>query len=239
MDAHREDPGSQARPMMLNFLSAGAAHPIVHAIARNAGIEIQGSFGAVGAILDRFEAGETCDVLILTRKQVDALSIKGSVIAETVSDLGSVATSIAARAGQPIPDVSTGDTLRDALYAAEGIYFPDPAKAAAGIHFVQVLEQLGIHEDVRRGLQAFPDGATAMREMAQSKRRCLGCTQATEILATPGVKLVGPLPEGYGLVTLYTAAVNAKAPNIRSASAFIARLTGDESLAARTAAGFV
>lgn len=224
---------------MLNLLSAGAAHPIVHTIARSAGIEIQGSFGAVGAILDRFRAGETCDVLILTRQQVDALAAKGCVIAETASDLGRVATSIAVRTGQPMPDVSTGETLRDALYAAEGIYIPDPAKAPAGIHFVQVLEKLGIYADVRAGLQAFPDGATAMREMAQSKRRCLGCTQATEIVATPGVKLVGPLPEGCDLVTQYTAAVNTKAPNIKSASAFIARLTGIESRAARAAAGFL
>ncbi len=225
--------------MILNLLSAGAAHPIVHTVARNAGIEVQGSFGAVGAILERFQKGEACDVLILTRQQVDALAATGDVIADSVSDLGRVATSIAVRAGQPQPDISTAEALRDALYAAEGIYFPDPAKATAGIHFVQVLEKLGIHEDVRAGLQTFPNGATAMREMAQSKRRCLGCTQATEILATPGVTLVGPLPAGYDLVTQYAAAVNSRAPNVKAARSFVARLAGDTSAANRAAAGFL
>jgi molybdate transport system substrate-binding protein len=224
--------------VILDFLSAGAAHPIVHTVARAAGIEIQGTFGAVGGILERFNAGGACDVVILTRKQIDALAALGSVLPGPIADVGSVATSIAVPEGKPRPDVSTGDALRDALVAAEGIYFPDPAKATAGIHFVQVLEKLGIHERVRKGLQVFPNGATAMREMAQSKRRCLGCTQATEILATPGVKLVGPLPEGYDLVTVYTAAVNARARNVKGASAFVERLTGAATLPERTAAGF-
>ncbi|HUP97744.1 MAG TPA: substrate-binding domain-containing protein [Usitatibacter sp.] len=225
--------------MILRLLSAGAAHPIVQAVSRAAGIEVEGTFGAVGAILDRFDAGDPCDVVILTRKQIDQLGAGGRIVPGTAADLGRVATSIAVRAGQPQPDVSTSETLRDALVAAEGIFFPDPAKATAGIHFVEVLKKLGIHDKVRPGLHAFPNGATAMREMAQSKRRSIGCTQATEILATPGVKLVAALPEGYDLVTTYTAAVNAKAANVKGASAFVARLAGESSASERSAAGFL
>ena len=221
------------------MLSAGAAHPLVQAVARSAGIEVEGTFGAVGAILERFDAGDPCDVVILTRKQVDQLAAGGRIVPGSAADLGRVATSVAVRAGQPQPDVSTGESLREALLAAEGIFFPDPAKATAGIHFVEVLKKLGIHDQVRPGLQAFPNGATAMREMAQSKRRCVGCTQATEILATPGVKLVAALPEGYDLVTTYTAAVNANAANVNGARGFVARLTGEQSARERAAAGFL
>lgn len=224
--------------MSLHLLSAGAAHPIVHTIARAAGIEIQGSFGAVDAILARFEAGETCDVAILSRKQIDALAAQGRVVAASVADLGRVATSIAVREGKPQPDISSEEALRNALLAAEGIYLPDPARATAGAHFIQVLEKLGIHEAVRARLQSFPNGALAMREMTQSRRKPLGCTQATEILATPGVKLVGALPAGFDLVTTYTAAVNAAAPNPKAAAAFIERLTGTAASADRAAAGF-
>jgi molybdate transport system substrate-binding protein len=222
----------------LRFLSAGAAHPIVHTLARAAGIEVEGSFGAVGAILERFEAGEACDVLILTHAQVARLAGDGRVVAASVADVGSVATSIAVRAGQPQPHVGSRETLRDALAAADAIYFPDPTRATAGIHFAKVLDTLGIADSTRPRWRAFPNGATAMREMAASRGRPIGCTQATEILATPGVKLVAPLPSGIDLVTTYTAAVNAGAQNAKAASAFVARLTGPESLAARTAAGF-
>jgi molybdate transport system substrate-binding protein len=222
----------------LRLLSAGAAHSIVATIARAAGVEIQGTFGAVGAILERFEAGEACDVVILTRKQVDELAQRGSVVAGSVADLGRVATAIAVRAGKPQPDVSTEAALRDALTTADAIYFPDPTRATAGIHFAKVLEQLGIHEAVRARLRTFPNGATAMRELAEARGRPVGCTQATEIRAAQGVTLVGPLPPGFDLTTTYTAAVNAAAPNVKAATAFVARLTGEAALAQRKSAGF-
>jgi molybdate transport system substrate-binding protein len=222
----------------LRLLSAGAAHPIVQAVARAAGVEIEGSFGAVGAILERFDAGEACDVVILTRRQIDALAAQGRVVAGSPADLGTVATAIAVRAGQPLPDVSSGDALRNALLAADALYFPDPARATAGIHFAKVLDTLGIRAAVESRLRTFPNGATAMRELAASRGRPAGCTQATEILATPGIRLVGALPPGFDLETPYTAAVSAAARNPQAAAAFVARLTGAASRAERGAAGF-
>jgi molybdate transport system substrate-binding protein len=220
------------------LLSAGAAHSIVGTIARAAGVEVQGTFGAVGSILERFEAGEACDVVILTRKQIDQLAGQGRVVAGSAADLGRVATAIAVRAGKPQPDVSTEGALRDALTTADTIYFPDPTRATAGIHFAKVLEMLGIHEAVRARLRTFPNGATAMRELAEARGRPVGCTQATEILATHGVTLVAPLPAGFDLTTTYTAAVNANAPNVKAATAFVARLTGAAAHPQRKSAGF-
>jgi molybdate transport system substrate-binding protein len=223
----------------LHLLSAGAAHSIVHTVARAAGVEIQGTFGAVGSILERFEAGQACDVVILTRKQIDQLTAKGRIVAGSAADLGDVATAIAVRNGKPQPDVSSEAALRDALTTADALYFPDPARATAGIHFAKVLQLLGIHEVVNDRLRTFPNGATAMREMAEARGRPVGCTQATEILATPGVTLVAALPPGFDLTTTYCAAVNAAASNVKAATAFVARLTGEATLSDRTAAGFL
>lgn len=239
MGPRREDLGREARPVTLHLLSAGAAHSIVHKVARAAGVEIQGTFGAVGAILERFESGEACDVVILTRKQIDQLAAQGRVVAGSAADLGDVATSIAVRAGKPRPDVSSEATLRDALTTADALYFPDPARATAGIHFAKVLALLGIDEVVGDRLRTYPNGATAMREMAEARGRPVGCTQATEILATPGVTLVAALPPGFDLTTTYCAAVNAAASNVKAATAFVARLTGESALSDRAAAGFL
>ena len=87
--------------------------------------------------------------------------------------------------------------LRAALIAADAIHFPDPGKATAGIHFDKVVDRLGIRSDVQARLRTFPNGASAMRALADAGGRAIGCTQATEILATPGVRLVGPLPPGF------------------------------------------
>lgn len=224
--------------MRLRFLSAGAAQGLVDALARQAAIEVAGSFGAVGAMLEKFDAGEDCDLVILTRKQVDALAARGRVEVATIADLGVVPTSIAVRAGDSEPDVSTGQELRAALLAADAIYFPDPARATAGIHFASVIDALGIRAQVDGRLKTYPNGATAMRALAQAAGHPIGCTQATEILATPGVQLVAALPPGHDLNTVYTAAASANASEPRAAADFIAVLNGEASRAQRAAAGF-
>ena len=83
------------------------------------------------------------------------------------------------------PPVGDAAGLRAALLAADAIYFPDPKQATAGIHFAGVLERLGIAADVASRLKTFPNGATAMRELAAATTdRPIGCTQVTEIIST-------------------------------------------------------
>src|SRR5207248_4934035 len=111
-------------------------------------------------------------------------------------------------AGDASPDVSTSAALKSALLRATGIYFPDPEKATAGIHFMKVMKSLGVDEELRGRWRTFPNGATAMGAMAVSgDAGAIGCTQVTEIRFTAGVRLVGLLPQEFELATVYTAAV--------------------------------
>ncbi|HEX7560315.1 MAG TPA: substrate-binding domain-containing protein [Usitatibacter sp.] len=224
--------------MKLDFLSAGAAHGLVAAIAAGNRVEVAGSFGAVGAMLEKFDSGEACDVVILTRAQVAQLASKGAVVESSVADLGAAQTAIAVRVGETPPMVSDGPSLRLTLLAADAIYFPDPAKATAGIHFVKVLDLLGLGAELAARIRTFPNGTTAMKAMGEASGHPIGCTQATEILAVPSVRLVAPLPKGFDLATVYTAAVSARASHRAQAEAFVKALTGAQSLAARRAAGF-
>ena len=225
--------------MRLEFVSAGAAQGLVSAVARERGIEVAGSFGAVGAQMERFRAGAPCDLVILTDAQVTALAANAEVLAETCADLGAVATSVAVRADAAVPDVSTPDALRAALLDADAIYFPDPAKSTAGIHFAKVIDGLGIRPQVESRLKTFPNGAAAMGELAKAAGRPIGCTQATEIIATPGIRLVAQLPKGCDLETVYTVAVNARAARPAEARDFARELAGGGTRAVRAGAGFV
>jgi molybdate transport system substrate-binding protein len=221
----------------LAFVSAGAAEGLVRAFAAQSGVAIEGRFGAVGAMLEALEAGENADVVILTRKQVASLAARARVLAASVADLGTVATAIAVRSADNPPDISSAEALRAALLAADAIHFPDPAKATAGIHFADVLDRLGLAEALAGRLRTHPNGRTAMRALAESVGNPIGCTQATEILATPGLTLVGALPRGYSLDTVYSAAVDARSTNTQAGD-FVRRLTGKEERERRAAAGF-
>ena len=203
----------------LAVLSAGAAQGVVTALAARLGMELQAEFGAVAAMRQRLLDGAPCDVLVLTEPMIGELLAQGRVVEK--KDLGSVRTAIAVRAGDPMPDVGTAGKLREALLAADAIYFPDPQKATAGIHFAGVLQKLGV-----AGKRCtFPNGATAMREMAAARAaRVIGCTQETEIRNTPGASLVAPLPPGLELTTLYAAAITHAGANARLARRFVSEL---------------
>jgi molybdate transport system substrate-binding protein len=215
----------------LSLLSAGAAQSVTSALAARHGISVNGEFGAVGAMQRRLRDGAPCDLIILTQAMVADLAREGRVIAS--ADLGSVPTCIAAREEDAVSDLST-EGLKRMLGEAHGIYFPDPEKATAGMHFKKVLEALGVTANWR----TWPNGATAMREMARAQGKVIGCTQATEILATSGLRLVGPLPGEFALSTPYSVGVCAAAAQPGVAHRFLALLAGEESRALRIEKGF-
>ena len=228
---------------VLNILSGGAAAGLVEALRegfeRQTGHPIHGDFGAVGVMKDKLLAGAVCDVLILTEALIGQLAGSGHAVAGSAQPLGRVKTGIAVKTGEVMPHVSTPEALKTALLAAQGIYFPDPVKATAGIHFFKVLQQLGIDAQVASRLRPFPNGATAMREMAQcAEPGLIGCTQMTEILFTPGVTWVGSLPPVFELATVYTAAVCSASANPQAAAAVVALLSGPDEANQRQAAGF-
>jgi molybdate transport system substrate-binding protein len=227
----------------LHLISGGAAQGLVgqfsERFAAEHGLAIDGTFGAVGLMKDKLLAGAPCDVVILTAALIQELEQQGHVQPGSARPLGIVRTGVAVKAGDPMPDVGTPEALAAALRGAREIYFPDPVKATAGIHFMKVLKALGLDQELAARLRPFPNGATAMREMAAAPgNKLVGCTQVTEILYTSGVQLVGVLPKAYELATVYTAAVCSRAASPAQARALVDLLSAESSRTQRLAGGF-
>jgi molybdate transport system substrate-binding protein len=221
----------------LHFLCAGAAQGLVKALqdrfTAETGATLQGRFGAVGAMKEALQAGEPCDLMVVTESMIDALCAEGALRGDARAPIGKVRTGIAVRSGEALPDVSTPEGLKAALLAADAVYFPDPVRATA-----KVMQQLGIHDALQPRFRTFPNGATSMREMAAATGHPIGCTQVSEILYSPGVALVGALPAAFELSTVYTAALSAQSAQPELAQRFMALLTGPASQALRDAGGF-
>jgi molybdate transport system substrate-binding protein len=203
------------------------------------GLGISGDFGAVGRMQDRIMAGEAVDVVILTKAILDQLAQSGHVVPDSINDLGHVVTGIALRKDAPVPDLSTPDALRDLLLASDGIYLSDPVHATAGRHFTKVIETLGITDQLADRMHMFGSGHIAMAALDASKDKTpVGCTQITEILTIPSVSFAGALPDGFGLVTPYSAGVSAHAAHPEAAQTLVSLLTAGDTAAARLRAGF-
>lgn len=227
----------------IRLLSGGAAQGLVRELQDRflaaTGYSVAGEFGAVGAMRDKLLGGEPCDLIILTQGLVERLSADQKVVRGSEVPLGVVKTGVAVKSGESAPEIGSATALKAALRAARGIYFPDPLKATAGIHFMKVLKALDIAEELAPRLRPFANGATAMREMSQATEAgVIGCTQVTEILYTPGVQLVGLLPPEFELATVYTAAVCSAAREPRAAADLIRLLAGPEAASVRRAGGF-
>jgi molybdate transport system substrate-binding protein len=188
----------------------------------------------------KLREGTPADILVLTSALISTLAGEKLVDRTSVKDVGRVETALAVRSGDPLVSAPDAASLRAVLLAADAIFVPDTKASTAGIHVAKVLAQLGIADEVANRLRIYPNGATAMRHMAESDaRRPVGCTQATEIIATKGIQLSGALPKGCDLATIYTAAVTKKAAHAREAQVLIDLLISADERPLRERAGFL
>ena len=227
----------------MHVLSGGAAAAVVQGVQtefeQTTGSRIEGTFSAVGMMRDKLLSGAPCDVIILTKPLIEQLIASGHVVPGSARSLGLVKTGVAVRSGTTHPPVKTRDELQAAMSAAQGIYFPDPEKATAGIHFMNVLKALGLNECLQSRFRVFPNGATAMAAMAQRQESGLiGCSQFTEINYTQGIDLVDVLPAEFELSTDYTLGICTGTNEPDQAQILAQLLSGPASASVRKQGGF-
>jgi molybdate transport system substrate-binding protein len=234
-------------PHQLHLLSGGAAQGLVSRLEGSFKAQhlcrISGTFSAVGMMKAALLAGAPCDVIILTDALIAELMRSGHLLPGSAKNVGVVKTGVAVKSGDQTLDVSTPEKLKAVLQAAKGIYFPDPIKATAGVHVMKVLKALALDVELASKLHPYANGATAMKAMAEAEATpgasgLIGCTQITEIVHTPGVDLVAPLPKAFELATTYTAAVCKSSTQSESAAALIALMASTETAALRLTCGF-
>jgi molybdate transport system substrate-binding protein len=227
----------------LHVLCAGAAQGLVRAVQARfktqAGAEVNGLFGAVGAMKEALMSGAPCDVLIVTDAMLRALQGNGAVDGDASMPIGRVRTGVAVREGEAIPDIASAAALTAMFRAAPAIYLPDIEKSTAGAHLLSVLDRLGLRDAVAAKLSVFDNGAAAMTALAnRGPAGSIGCTQITEILCTPFLSLAGALPDPFGLSTVYSAGIGANSTDAALAARFIATLCGAETASLRLQSGF-
>ena len=232
--------------MKIIVLSGGAAAGVVKGIQADFETSydclIDGTYSAVGAMRDLVVKGNPCDLVILSKALVQELVSSNHVIENSVRSLGIVPTGIAIPSSRktPIPKIESVDDLKTAFRTAPALYFPDMQKSTAGIHFMKVMQQLGLDQELASRFKTFPNGATAISEMTNDPdSNVLGGTQTTEINICPGVQLIGLLPPSLELNTDYTLAIckNSQNPELTLKLADI--LVGQASLALRQKIGYL
>jgi len=182
-------------------------------------------YGTIADLKKRIDAGETADVMILSRPVLNDLQTRGIVSQGSIANVGSSYVAIGVRAGAPRPDISTADKLKAALLAVKSISYADPAKGgASGVYFAKVLDRLGIADQMKSKTVLVP-GAEAGELVAKGEVE-MGVAQASEIASIPGAQVVGPLPGDLNSAIVFAVGIGSTSKDPAAAKSLIDLLTG-------------
>lgn len=174
----------------------------------------------------RIQAGEPFDFLVAAPGQIDALIKDGKILAETRTNLVRSGIGVEVRAGAPKPDISSVDAFKRALLDAKSIGYLK--EGMSGIFLSGLLERLGIAEAIKSKVTR-PE-TDIVSELVAKGQLELGMVVITQILTTPGVELVGPLPEEIQSFITFTAGISANASAPSGARDLMKFLTGSSAI---------
>ncbi len=181
----------------------------------------------------RAHAGEPFDIMITGSAALDGLIKDGKIVADTRTDIARSGIGVAVRAGASKPDISSVEAFKRALIGAKSIaYLKD---VGSGIYVARLLERLGIAEAIRSKVTR-PESDIVSELVAKGEVE-LGVIVITQILTTPGVELVGPLPPEIQSYVAFTAGISANSKSPEAARHLIKFLTGPIATPVITAQG--
>ena len=194
-------------------------------------------YSLIADIRKRMLAGETADVIILSRPVMEELGKQDKFAPGSIVNIAGTPVALAIRAGAPKPDISTPDALKATLLAAKSIVYADPAKGgASGVYFAKVVDRLGIAEQLKAKTILVPGAQSA--ELVAKGEAEIGVGQASEIVPVAGAEVLGPLPGEFASMTLFTGAIGASSKVAEAAKSLIAFLTGPVAKPVFSAKGF-
>lgn len=180
-------------------------------------LEVESAGGVV--VADRIRAGEPADLVVLAKDAVSALAAEGLVRSPVVPLFTSdVVIGVAEAAADP--DLSSVESLRSALAAADAIGY---STGPSGAGFLALLDAWGVRDELAPRLVRAPAG-TPVATLIAEERVSLGVQQRSELEGAPGVRVVGPLPAGVGITTVFAGAVLAASTDPDAAALVLDRL---------------
>ena len=187
-----------------------------------AGQATQTEFDPTAAILARIKAGARGDVAILTGEGIEALTAAGILQPGSRVDLAKSYVGMAVRAGAPKPDIATPEACIATLRAAKSLAYSKAG--ASGIFFAGLLERLGIAAEVNARATIIPSGFTAERLVSGEVE--LAVQQVSELMAIPGVDIVGLLPAALNTEVVFAGALFSGSAQAEAGAAFLRHLAG-------------
>ena len=225
----------------IKVLSGGAPKEVflrlTPAFERQSGHKMDFTFAVLSVLRDKIAAGEKADVLVQPTYVLDDNVKSGVARTEHRAVLGLVSINAVVRAGAPLPDLSTLDTVKQAMLNSRAIALATPGVTPSGTHMAKVIDQLGIAVAMKGKVIHRPALEGGVQLVASGEAE-IGFYPKSEVINIDGLTLAGPLPAAIQLTTIYGAAIATSSASPAAAAAFIAFVTDPENRSAWAKAGF-
>ena len=206
---------------------------------RTTGNTLSFSFGPSARITKMVADGEPNDVAIVTDQGLKDLTRQGKLVPGSGADIARSAMALAVQKGAAKPDISSGAKFKAALLAAKSLGMSNPVGGGqSGANLMNIFDKLGITEAMNAKSVYGPGGpAGLIGNFLVRKEVEIGIQQLPELMAVPGIDIVGPLPADVQLMTVFSAGVSTSAKNADGAKALIQFLTTPKAAAVMKSKG--
>jgi molybdate transport system substrate-binding protein len=205
----------------IKLLTSNSMHGVLDELLpqfeRASGTHVSVSYDPALVMLERIAAGESGDLAILSQPAIDAVTEQGKIAPESRRTLARCAVGIAVRSGAPKPDISSVEAFKRALMDARSI--AHTTSGASGIHFSSVVQKLGIAAEV--SAKAVKNQGGLIGTLVAKGEAELAVQQIPELMAVPGIDLVGPLPQELQSISTVTVGIFNTSQAKNSAQALI------------------
>jgi len=182
-----------------------------------------------GEIRRRVLGGEPYDVIIVPRNTSEELQQQGKIVRGTTVGLIRVDFGLAVASDGPRPEVSTPEDLKRTLLAAKTVVITDPKTGGiSGVHFMEVLDKLGIADQMKDKL-ALGTGGTFHARRVVSGEADIAIQAEHEIRCTRGATFL-PYPAVFQRTIAFLGGVGTTSTNVEAAKSYLAYLTGPNAL---------
>jgi molybdate transport system substrate-binding protein len=180
---------------------------------------------SVGGVVaaKRVSDGEPFDVVILAQDALDALASGGKVDASTVTAIAVSQVAVAMSDAAPAAPMNGADDLRALMSSARRIGY---STGPSGVALISLIKEWGMFGALQSRLLQAPPGVPVARLIADGTVD-LGLQQRSELLGMPGIRILGDMPPGAEITTVFSGAVCAGAATPGEAASFLAYLASD------------
>jgi len=186
------------------------------------------SIGGVDATR-RVRAAENFDILIMADRLIDQLIDEGHIRAGTRVDLARSFAAIAVAKKATVPDVSTEEKLKDAMLNARSIGY---STGPSGVAIVQMVQRWGLFEQLKARMIESKPGVLVGSLIARGEVE-LGFQQMSELMHLPDIQIIGKMPPGTEIETVFSAGLCTSSQQPDNAQRVIDLFRGEDAAQAK------